>query len=1510
MICPNINSPEWQKLTSQVSTHTAYDLWDKYNGNVPQSAIDKVLGKTSIEADKGLQEANASLESKLRNILAQIGVKYEAVQEITGVPGQKLGPIAQADLLSKVLKVVEGRADKTTLTEEVVHFLVAMLDTNSHVYQSMFDAITKYPVFQEVVKEYGSLPGYNEERLRREAMAKLITREVINLDEQSRLTPQQQKVASNWWNMLLSKVKQMFNSFDKAKFENAVQEYSPFKELAYKIAEQDLSLFNQEITDTHTYYQLSNALNEKQKAVLDKIQAISQGISREGTDETRGYYKNGKKLGKSVTTIRDEKFDVRFKNAVRTPEAEAQMKESGRIGSLVHDDMDNISKRILSRDGSIAKVIKTNPTIYAKLENFAKGLMKVHGEDAVYLSEQIVYDPSTDTPGTVDLIVIDKDGKVHIYDWKTMMLNKREKEEFGEPSYYKTIKYEYQLNSYKDIIEKGGVKDFGKRRYIPIENVFKKDKVTGATKFVDININIPGSRTGEKPYLNPVPVSNEKTGDETIDKLISQLLALQKEARTKTAVGAVEQAKKTQKIISLNKAIRDLQLNKNLGLFAETAAVQFKSIEARLADTKTPLSEAELVDMQEELEVYTDLGRKFAPLYEAGKIPEKHVKQFDEISGKASRLAVKINNELATYFKNSANKAGLSDEALQLYKEKGAKPIGLVGKFSRALSRIDHPIFRTFWNLVNKAKTDTKRDSDALQAQIEEKLNALKEWGRSQGLKGTDIFNLMLDKKTGRLISKFSAEFYKTRKQKIADGDWRWMKENTVLDEAGLKKFIKDQEAYIKSTTFSSNVDYNKKIQEAKIKELHDNYDVFNNPKAYASQMDFMKKFLKPSEKWLSEGYKTLRNTKPAFDFYTLFTSKMREFNEFMPFRKDDKWTDPDRFIPNLRADLIEKVSTLGGSAAISGLGEDFSDMFDLRYDEEMRLGQINEFTGEYERQVPVYYTKEIDPKEKSYDLGRVLMLFGNKAYNYKYMSQIEGSARNLRNALADSSEALVDGNGKVIKNLLGSNKIVSATTLDTFDSFVNYYVYGVKESEDYGYFTKQKKVVNPKTGEEEIVDVEYSKNKIGKAVLRTFATKALGLNLISGGAQIFGNNVNSLVLASGGQFFKVKDWVKAKTLVTSGNFNPEVYQFLQVLDIRGDNEIFKRADKLSVNDTMRQANLEKAFFLYEYGDQMLFKTLAVSMIQSHGIDANGKIKLLSKLPEGTKSILEQLTIDKDGKSNLTTLFNEEEYRKFRNKVQALGEKITGMSSRDNMSGWRLSMAGQALMQFRGWIPRTLEARFGGAKFDAELDAVEKGRFVSLWNQIGNKRIIPLVGEMLRGAVTGQFGVNTDNIVDTLYNQFMEENPHLSRDEVTREMFYDMHVANVKAGLMEISLYLALMLLIGGLKEGWDDDDEDKRFKSETLKTLNRFSDEIGFYLNPNSFQAITRGTVPAIGLFTDMGRFFGDLFGEAKGQVFNNEVEVHNNKPLWSFMRAFVPGGTTMWNWFGDKTKMKEKED
>lgn len=1509
MHCPNINSPEWKDLISKVPVPTAYELWDRYEGNVPESAINN---SGDVVDTTGLKQATDKLDSTMKTILVELGISYEAVDEILSAEGEATKAVAKADLAKRAIQVVEGKADATTLTEETVHFLIEMLDKNSHVYQSMFNQITKYGIFDEVVKEYGNTPGYTQDRLRKEAMAKLITRELVdNAEGQTSLSPREQKTFFNWWNMLLAKLKQVVKNFNSEKLDKAIEEYSPFKEIAYKIANKDLDIFNQDIEDSHTYYQLSNAPNEKQKAALEKINIASAGITREGTDATRGYYKEGKKLGKSVTTKRDEKMGKKYQNSTRSPEQEALLKESGRIGTLVHDDMDNISKRILSKDKGVAKVVKTNNAIYAKLENYANQLLKVHGEDAIYLSEQMVYDPTTDTPGTIDLIVIDKEGTTHIYDWKTMTFKQIEKKEYGEPARWKTESYEYQLNAYKNILESAGIKDFGKRRYVPIETVFTKNKATGQVSFSDVNIGTPtGTRVEGKTYLNPVPVSNEKTGEESLDNLISQLLALYKKINARKSVSPVEVAKKRQQLMSLNRSIRDLQLNKNLGSFADTAELQFKAIEARLAAKKTPLSEAELVDMKEQLQVYTDLSSKFAALYRDDKIPADHIKKFDALAGKANRLDITVKELLEKHFRDVALKTGLSEDALDTFKKKGAKPIGLVDKLTRNLSRIDHPVFRTFWNLVNKAKTQVKRDTDVLEKEISDKLDALKQEAATEGLKGTDIFNSMVDKKSGKLISKHSPEFYKLRKEKIAKGDWQWLRDNSVVDEAGLKKYIEEQQNFIKKYIFSSDPKTNEFIRKGKLQDIHNRLDIFNNPQAYASGDSFLNRFVKPSDKWLSNEYKNLKTKKAAFAFYSLFTSKMKEFGEFMPLGSENNWVNTDRFIPNLKADLIERGMNLGGEAAVGGLGKNVVDMLDYNYNEEMSIGDINEFTGEFERRVPVYYTKQIDPKEKSYDLGRVLYMFGNKAYNYKYMNEVEGSIRNLRNVLADSGESLVDANGKVLKNILKDSKTISADTLTTFDDFVNYYVYGVKEK-DNGSISYKKKVVNPKTGEVEYEEVQISKNKATKGLLKAFATKALGLNLISGGAQIFGNNVNSIVLAMGGQHFNLKQWGKAKAEVTSGNFNPEVYQFLQVLDIRGDNQAYKKADSLSVNDTARQANLEKAFFLYEYGDNALFKTVSVAFIQNHGIDANGKVVSLKKLPEGSKSIRELLALKENGTSNITDLISEEEYRKMRNKIQSIGEKITGMSNRDNINGWRLNVAGQALMQFRGWIPRTLATRFQGARYDAELELVEKGRYISLVQEIVYRRILPITRQLLGAATAGQFAANSEDYIDTLYNKFMEENPHLSREEVTREMFYETHVANVKSGLMEVALYMAFFLLIGGLKEGWDDDDdEDKRFKSETMRTLNRFSDEIGFYLNPNSFQAITKGAVPAIGLFTDIGNFFGDIFGEAKGRITDDEVAIHNNKPLWRFARTFIPGGSTMWNWFGDKSKLKEKEE
>jgi len=1502
MSCPNINSPEWKELIKQVPESIAYTLWDKYDGNVPKSAIDQLTGNYDTTL---LNNAASKLDNSLRQILANMGISYQAVDAIKDDRGNVLSAVAKADMLNKIVQVIEGKADATTLPEEASHFFVEALDKNGHVYKSMYEAITKYSVYQQVVEQYGNLSDYTEESLRKEAMAKVLAQELINTSRESTLSVAQQKTLFSWWNMVLSKLKQMFSKFDHEKFNNAVEEFSPFKELAAKIAENNLEDLSAPINPSHSYYQLDNASpNQVQKDIMDKIMEGAKGITKVAVGEDRGYEKEGKRLGESVTTKRDRIFDAKYANRPANPELEERKVLAGKIGSAVHDDIDNIVKRILVKDAATQKVVKSDPETYRKLEAYILQLGKQY-KNAVFLAEQIVYNPKTNTPGTVDLIVINSDGKVDIYDWKTMTLDKMEKKDFGEPKRYKTEKYEYQLTEYRKILSNYGIKEFGKIRYVPIETKYKVDKNTGKRSFIGIDVgNADTKQNIEKTYLNPIPTAEEKTGEEDIDKLLDQLKALHREVSTKKSTSDVETAKKQQRIKQLTRAIRELQLNKNFAGFVVSADVEFQTVRARLADKNNPPSESELVDMKEHLRVYEDLHNRLQNLYSNNKINAEHRKRFDAITNEAAALNNQLNKLLKQELIKAAGKVGVTESSLTRFEEQGAKAIGPASRLFKAVSRIDHPLFKTLWNLVNKAKMQTQKDSKTLTDQIGEKVTALKEWGKAKGLKGTAIYDLMLDRKKGKLISKFSETYYKTKQEKIKKGDWQWIKANSVVDEPALKKYLADQRKFLESHVFSSDKQYNEAVRKVKLKELEEKYDVFTNPKAYLNGSPYMTKFIKPTTAFYSEGYKRLLDpaNKPALDFYELFTSKMREFNQFMPLSAEGKLVNPDRFIPNISEGILEQALNAGGSAAISGLGDKFFQMFEFS-EADAQIGAINEFTGEYEKKVPVYYTREIPADEKSYDLGRVLALFGETAYNFKHMSEIEGSVRNLRGALQSSRETLTDATGGAIKDAYSGKvqlKNVSAETLSTFDDLINYYVYGIKQTDNYGVFTVEKKVKNPETGEYEIVESKYSRNKVGSAVLKAFATKALGLNLISQSANLVGGLANTAIIATGGNFFTLKQFAKAGQLISSGNFNPKVMAVMEYLNLRGDSDIYKRANQVSVNDTARKMDVDKFFWLQEKADSLIFNNVGLAFMMNFGVDKDGKVKRLDKLPAGTKSILDSLEVDKDGKLNMDKIMSEEEFRKLRNKMQGIGEKITGMSTRDNVSGYRMTMMGQALMQFRGWIPRTLGARFGATSYDAELEAVERGRYRSLMSQLINRRFLPLIGEAVTGLVANKFGQNTKDVARTLYLKFLEENPQVDPNEVTEEMFYDSHVANVRASMVEALMIGVFFLLVSGLKEGWDDDDDDKRVRRYTLKMMNRWLDELTFYVSPASFQGITKGAIPAVGLLSDLGKFFGSLWTALP--LTGDEEENEENQPMWQFVKTFIPGGNTAWQWFGEK--------
>lgn len=1500
MSCPNINSPEWKALTKQVSQEKAYELWRTFDGNVPQDAIDQALGKLNTAP---LKAANQKLDAALRQVLTQIGIKYEAVDSITDDSGRPIDAIAKADLINKVIQVVEGKASADTLPEEAFHFLVEALDKNSHTYKSMYESITKFPEYTETRIAYENAPEYNEDSIRKEAMAKLLANELLKASE-STLDPRLKKQALSWWNMVLAKLKQMFSNFNKEDFNQAMKDIAPFRAIAQKVLEQDLADFANPIKPTHSYYQLAgkNTPTAEQQAIINALNEGAKGIRTDSADH--GYTKDTKKLGPSVTTRRDAKFDKRLREKTKDdPAFQTKMKEAGKIGTLIHHDLNNIIKRILSKDASVQKVVHTNPIIYAKLEVYVKELAKNYPTGTVFISEQIVYDATTDTPGTIDFLVITPDGTVDMYDWKTMNIGKQEKEVYGEPMNFKTAKYEWQLNAYRQILNSYGIKKFKKIRYVPIETKFELNKAKGTYTFKGIDIgSADPDKNKDKTYLNPVPVSEEVTGIEEIDELINKLKALHTEIETKRTLSSTEREKKIQRLTLLKKSIRDLQLNRSLGTFEGAAKIEFQVMEAKLKDST--ITEAEVADMIDHLKIYQGLNNKFARLYRDNKIPADKQPILRALESKADELASKARDIMTAKIIEAAKEIGLSEDVIRTPQ----KPIGLMAKVTTALSRIDHPLFKTLWNLISKSKTRTMQDTKVALEGINEKLAALKEEARAKGLSGTAIFDIMVDKESGRLISKYSQEYYKTRNAKRKADDYQWIKANSVIDLEGLQKFLKEKRDFINSHTFSNDKAINEAIKKAKLKEVDESFDLTKSNKAYLTNDPYLLNYIKPADKWISPKYTTLTNNKAAFEFYTLFTDKMKEFSKFMPLGKEGEWVNPERFIPNIRQDLVERVMNSGGIEAIRGMGEDFANMFDYEQDKDATFGQINEFTGEYEKRIPAYFIGKGDAAKKSYDLGLSLALFTKMAYNYKHMSEIEGATRNLRTALIESKETALDGAGKVIQNALSNkvvSKVIAADTITQYDDFVNYYVYGVKQKDDWGYWTKRKEVKNPETGEIEVQEQKISKNKLAGGVLKTFAAGALGLNISSGIANFVGTTLNTVIIAAGGNFFSKTQWMKSMAMMSKGNFDPKVAGILKAMDLEGEKGLYNKINDLSINDISRKIGVDDLFVLLSKADKAVASNVTLSLMQNFGLDANKKLKKLDKLPAGTKSLLESIEVDKDGKLNLTTLLDENEFRKFKNKVGALTEKITGMSTRDNVSGYRLTLAGQALMQFRGWIPRTVGARFGESRYDNELEIIEKGRYISFWQQLYNKRFLPLVKEMLLATASGEFGQNTKDTVRLLYLKFLEEHPEVDPNVVTEEMFYESHVANVKATMMEIGLILivtGLALGAKGLKEGADDDEPEyiKNQRSYFSQVAGKIQNELTFYISAESFQSVIKGGVPVFGLFTNLQRFGDSIVGEAKGQVQGDEELKEKSKVWWSLYRL-LPTGSTAWALFGE---------
>ena len=129
-------------------------------------------------SNKSTEKEIEELDTLVKNLLTDIGVNVKEVNELKDANGNLINAVAKANLLNKIIEIVNGRADETTLPEEAVHFFTALMK-DSPLYKSMYNSITSFKIYQEVKKEYRDIYNNDEDLIRKEAIDKLIVKHII-----------------------------------------------------------------------------------------------------------------------------------------------------------------------------------------------------------------------------------------------------------------------------------------------------------------------------------------------------------------------------------------------------------------------------------------------------------------------------------------------------------------------------------------------------------------------------------------------------------------------------------------------------------------------------------------------------------------------------------------------------------------------------------------------------------------------------------------------------------------------------------------------------------------------------------------------------------------------------------------------------------------------------------------------------------------------------------------------------------------------------------------------------------------------------------------------------------------------------------------------------------------------------------------------------------------------------------------------------------------------------------
>lgn len=1379
--CPNKSHPDWNKLVEAKGEDMAYYLWNKYDGEVPDSEF-PIKEETIPESSKQIyfslgnwniyqKEANNILRServydrdpniediarinrrlkrisdsigdytwtlrksyagnwyiagykggnvlannysspyarnifgqinevpasrasqetlkKIREVIAKMGIKMDTLQNyLKGNPDVNAkGASALADALRGIIAIAEGRED-TALIEELIHIATSSLEqTNPQLITEMISKISNFKIYDRVLNTYKDNPNYQTKdgkpdirKIKKEAVDKLIAELVIYNSEGSTEFPELMQEINRtqvrtWWQKILDAIRSLYKKANIDIFQQTAQEIMSGE--VERVSGE--GVFLQQVTNPQKKVQDSLMSTNSTSPVIGALRKVESQEKPSDifmdTEEASNWYEvfttdGWKKVKKRVTdrvkAYYKDKFPGKEGNFT---DVEKRINEFKRThGILYHAFMQEIHGRYFNKDGTRKDVVdeyvertdEIEDRIYRDLERyflkFIDTFKKEGQADPLVFSEIIIYDNNQKEAGTIDLLIVDKDGNAYIFDWKFMGLGYNQ----NDVLWYKQGAFDIQLSRYKQmLLSEYSVKKVIQARAIPIVMDIGKVELAGPDVVKGIRIGDVDVQKITDLTLLPVAVHNESTGNKTLDDVIGRINSLIAKIGQEDSTTDEEREYKSERLNALRRAVRIAQVTSEVIPIVDVISTMRKEGQYIINTYRTKyetksikasdITDQELSDFSDILREYQTMSTAFDKLHievdnliytpkmeeEATTEEERaEVAERKKILDKLileSRLIAKSAIEIKEIAKDFANRfVGWRNGEIHLLDPHSV--IKGFTKFFRDVNDLGLASTNLLVKLSSKAKDRATQESL-------KKVDKLMEIRKRLSDKGVDmrsivrkIYQLTPDNKlVNRLIYKYSKEFYTevTNNAKVGRSV-QWLEDNIDVQAYQIEADVilrNKEERYKWQYTPDeqdleglSQEDRNKAIDKANqlierlIEQEKKKWDLYH-PEFNGFDNYVIKRH--PLEKWKSNEYKEIEKDADLLELFNFIHSVNNEASDIGYINNKIATT----FLPYIRKGMAESLAWDFTLPPISN----WSDALTIEQDA-MGYGKYNQLSGEFENGLPKYFTQDItkEGQEFSEDLFKNLILYINHVQKYKYLSEVEGQLLLVKHIEEFKGHYTTSLTSEVrMENNEPEEQKNNEQNYKLFDIFMRAIFYDQKypldDSDVSINFGKamnfMKAAVNRVAGrtvwEETDNPSPTSLMKSINALNRWFQYKALGFEFISGAINAFGSNIQ--VLSQAGNYFKGAEVLKNQGKILKGfTHGDEKDAFIQLLDIfmpLKDDPNYKRLKKAGMSSLTRGWSMSDAMMVFmHFPEQLLEKSVFLTLLQNSMI-VDGKM--------------------------------------------------------------------------------------------------------------------------------------------------------------------------------------------------------------------------------------------------------------------------------------------------------------